>query len=241
MKKTATQEKNAGHRQRLRDKFAERGIDSLTDSEVLELLLTLGTPRKDCKQTARSALQHFGSLTATLEASPKELQTVKGIGPINCFAIPFLHGVARRYLRERLPNKHYLQSSRQVAEYLTHAMRGLNREVLMVILLDAGHAIINSRIVSEGSLSVNTVYPRELVKLALDNHAAALIIAHNHPSGSLTPSEQDLNLTKTLHQACALVQIQLLDHFIVGQGETPFSFADQGLMATIREANTRRP
>lgn len=241
MNKKDWQDKGAGHRQRLRDKFLERGIESLTDSEVLELLLTLGTPRKDCKDPARAALQHFGSLTTVLAAPQKELQLIKGIGPKNSFAIHFLHGVARRFLRERLPSKQYLQSSKEVADYLTHAMRDLNREAFMVILLDAGHAIIDSRIVSEGSLTVNTIYPREVVKLALDNHAAALIIAHNHPSGALNPSEQDINLTKTLYQACAMVQIQLLDHFIVGQGEHPFSFADNGIMAAIGEESTHGP
>jgi len=235
LQKNDWQKKGAGHRQRLRDKFLARGIDAFTDSEVLELLLTLGTPRQDCKEPARAALARFGSLATVLTASPKELQAVPGIGPNNSFAIHFLHGVARRYLKARLLHKDYLHSSREVGEYLVHAMRDLPIEIFQVILLDAGHAIISTHTMAEGSLTTSTVYPRELIKLALEKHAAAMIVAHNHPSGAMSPSEADLLLTRSLHLACNVVGIQLLDHFIVGQGETPYSFADNGIMAAVRE------
>jgi len=227
--------KGSGHRQRLRDKFRERGIDAFGDDEVLELLLTMGTPRTDCKDAARAALAQFGSLEKVLEASPEELKQVKGIGPNNIFAIHFLHGVSRRYLQQRLREKKYLNSSREVAYYLTHAMRDLKREVFMVIFLDAAHAIIDSRIVSEGSITSNTIYPRELVKEALQCNAAALVVAHNHPSGNLTPSDADRRLTKNLYLACALMNINLLDHLLVAGDGTPYSFADHGLMAEVRE------
>jgi DNA repair protein RadC len=235
MKKEDWQQKGAGHRQRLRDKFLAQGIDAFTDSEVLELLLTLGTPRKDCKETARRALAHFGSLPAVLAASQQELRSVPGIGPNNGFAIHFLHHVARRYLKARLRHKEYLHSSREVADYLVHAMRDLPIEIFQVILLDAGHAIISTHTMAEGSLTTSTVYPRELIKLALEHHAAAMIVAHNHPSGALSPSEADLLLTRSLHLACSVVGIQLLDHFIVGQGDKPYSFADNGIMTAVRE------
>lgn len=227
--------KGSGHRQRLRDKFLERGIDAFTDSEVLELLLTMGTPRKDCKDTARAALAQFGSLTAVLEADPVALRQVKGLGPNNVFAIHFLHGVSRRYLQQRLRDKQFLRSSREVADYLTHAMRDLKLEAFMVIFLDAEHAIIDSRIVSEGTITSNTIYPRELVKEALRFNAAALVVAHNHPSGNLTPSDADRRLTKNLYLACALMNINLLDHLLVAGAAAPYSFADYGLMAEIRE------
>ena len=155
---------NAGHRQRLRERFLEMGIDSLTDSDVLELLLTLGTPRKDCKKVAREALQKFGSLQKVLEADPDELIKIKGIGPINSFAVGFVQAVAGRYLKERISERQYLNSSGDVAKYLVHAMRGLKKEVLNVIFLDASHGIIDSEIVAEGTLTTNTIYPRELVK-----------------------------------------------------------------------------
>ena len=226
--------KGEGHRQRLRDRFLELGIDGFTDSEILETLLTLGTPRKDCKEPARAALKQFGSLAAVLEASPEELRKIKGIGPKNSFAIHFLHTVARRYLKEQIRDKQYLHSSREVAEYLLHSMRDLQREVFQVILLDTGHGIIDSQVLFEGTLNANTIYPREIIKLALDNHAAALVIAHNHPSGRLSPSEEDHKLTRKLYMACSHVNIRLLDHLIIGGEDTPYSFADHGLMEQIR-------
>jgi len=231
------QNRGAGHRQRLREKFLEKGLETLTDSEVLELLLTLGTPRKDCKDMARAALKRFGSLPEVLEASPDELQQIKGIGPVNSFALGFVHAVGRRYLQERLQDRHYLRSSREVADYLIHSMRDLKKEVLNVIFLDASHAIITTRIIAEGTLTTNTIYPRELVKLAIELHAASLVIAHNHPSGALTPSADDINLTRHLYLACSLVNINLLDHLIVGNSSQPYSFADHGLMAEIRDAS----
>ncbi|MBU0481725.1 MAG: DNA repair protein RadC [Proteobacteria bacterium] len=228
-------ESNEGHRQRLRDRFLEKGVDALTDSDILELLLTLGTPRRDCKKMARAALEKFGSLQGVLDAPPDELTEIHGIGPINSFAVSFVQSVSRRYLKERIKEREYLHSSGAVAEYLVHSMRGLKKEILNVIFLDAAHGIIDSEIVAEGTLTTNTIYPRELVKKAIQHHAAAIIIAHNHPSGSLSPSTDDIRLTRHLFMACSLVNINLLDHLIVGSGEKPYSFADHGLMAEIRQ------
>jgi DNA repair protein RadC len=233
MDKEGWQKKGAGHRQRLRDKFIADGMESFTDGEVLELLLTFGTPQTDCKDPARALLKKFGSLAAVLERPQDELQTIKGIGPKNAFAIHFIQGVARRYLNQRLIDKDYLRSSREVANYLLHSMRDLQREVFTVIFLDASHAIISTEVVSEGTLASNTVYPRELIKMALERDAAALIIAHNHPSGSQSPSAADHRLTKNLFLALSLLDIKLLDHFIVAGPESPYSFADNGLMAKI--------
>jgi len=227
------QNKGKGHRQRLRDKFTRQGIEAFTDSEVIELLLTLGTPRKDCKEQARALLKHFGSLANVLEAPTDALQKTKGIGPNNSFAIHFLHAVARRYLKCRLQEKQYLHSSRQVAEYLIHSMRDLQQETFTAIFLDASHAIIDTKVVSRGTVSSNTIYPRELVKQALEHNAAAMVVAHNHPSGNLEPSPQDHHLTKTLYLACSFMNIRLLDHLIIGQSETAYSFADHGIMKRI--------
>ncbi len=233
MEKEAWQEKGAGHRQRLRDRFLERGLEGFTDAEVLELLLSFGTPRSDCKAPARAALKHFGSLAAVLEAPLPSLREIKGIGPKNAFAVHFIQAVSSRYLNERLKGKRYLHSSSEVRDYLIHSLRGLKKEVLTVIYLDSSHAIIDSETVAEGTINVNTVYPRELVKKALEQNASAMIIAHNHPSGSLEPSSQDLQLTRTLSLLGSMMQIQLLDHIIIGDGS--YSFADNGLMAEISQ------
>lgn len=234
MNQSDWQKKGDGHRQRLRDKFLGHGLDGFTDAEVLELLLSMGTPRKDCKEPARLLLKQFGSLAQVLDASQVELELIEGIGPKNGFALHFVQSVARRYLRQRLVAKEYLRSSREVGEYLVHSMRGLKREVLMAVFLDASLGIIDTRLVAEGTLASNTVHPRELIKMALEHHAASVVIAHNHPSGSLTPSAEDTRLTRHLFIALAFAGVQLLDHLIVGEGDKPFSFADHGLLADIR-------
>ena len=235
MEREEWQRRGEGHRQRLRDKFLAQGIDAFTDAEIIELLLTFGTPRSDCKEAARELLARFGSLPAVLDAAPVQLQQVKGVGPKNIFALHFIQGVARRYLRQRVVGKEYVRSSREVADYLIHSMRGLQHEVLTVVFLDAAHAVLDATVVAEGTVTVNTIYPRELVKAALARNASALVIAHNHPSGSLTPSRQDSELTRSLYLVCSFMHLDLLDHLIIGAGDQVYSFADQGLMASIRE------
>ena len=235
MERDEWQRRGEGHRQRLRDKFLAQGIEAFTDAEIIELLLTFGTPRSDCKEAARALLAQFGSLPAVLDAAPVQLQQVKGVGPKNTFALHFIQGVARRYLRQRVVGKEYVRSSREVADYLIHSMRGLQHEVLTVVFLDAAHAVLDATVVAEGTVTVNTIYPRELVKAALARNASALVIAHNHPSGSLTPSRQDSELTRSLYLVCSFMHLDLLDHLIIGAGDQVYSFADQGLMATIRE------
>lgn len=227
------QDRGKGHRGRLRDKFIDNGIDGFTDAEIIELLLTFGTPRSDCKLPAKELLTKFGSLAAVFEASPTALMEVKGVGSKNSFALQFIQSVARRYLRCRLKGKRYLTSSNDVREYLSHSMRGLKREVLSVIYLDSSHAIIDSEIVSQGTLNVNAVYPRELVLKALQHNSAAVVIAHNHPSGALKPSPQDDQLTHNLYLACNMMQIRFLDHLIIGDGV--YSYADSGKMAAIQK------
>ena len=235
MERDEWQRRGEGHRQRLRDKFLAQGIEAFTDAEIIELLLTFGTPRSDCKEAARALLTQFGSLPAVLDAAPVQLQQVKGVGPKNTFALHFIKGVARRYLHQRVVGKEYVRSSREVADYLIHSMRGLQHEVLTVVFLDAAHAVLDATVVAEGTVTVNTIYPRELVKAALARNASALVIAHNHPSGSLTPSRQDSELTRSLYLVCSFMHLDLLDHLIIGAGDQVYSFADQGLMATIRE------
>jgi len=225
------QEKGAGHRARLRDRFLANGLQTFSDAEILELLLSFGTPRSDCKQQARQLLEKFGSFAKVLEASPASLQEVKGVGPKNAFALQFVRATASHYLRQRLTGKRYLHSSSEVVDYLLFSLKGLKKEVLQVIFLDSSHSIITARTMSEGTLNVNTVYPREIIKMALELHAAAIILAHNHPSGSLSPSTADFNLTKTLCLLCLGMQIQLLDHILIGDGH--YSFADKGDMSDI--------
>jgi DNA repair protein RadC len=231
VEKVEWQEKGAGHRSRLRDRFLARGLAGFSDVEVLELLLSFGTPRSDCKDPARALLERFGSFARVLEAPMTALAEVRGVGPKNSFALHFVRAVASHYLQERLTGKHYLHSSAEVVEYLSYAMRGLKKEILAVIFLDSSHGILAVETVAEGTINVNTIYPREILNRALHHHAAALVLAHNHPSGAVAASQQDVKLTRTLFLLCSYMQIQLLDHLIIGEGT--YSFADQGIMESI--------
>jgi DNA repair protein RadC len=231
MDKEQWQKKGGGHRARLRERFLQNGLEGFSDAEILELLLSFGTPRKDCKQQARDLLQRFKTLPGVLDADRKTIREINGIGPVNAFALPFIKSVADRYLKERLRGRAYLKSSQDVIDYLVHSMRGLQIEVFTVIYLDSALGIIESEVVAEGTVNVNSVYPREIIKRALSHNAAALVVAHNHPSGSTPPSNQDKDLTRQLFLGCALMQIRLLDHLIIGA--ECYSFADQGLMSEI--------
>ncbi len=228
----------AGHRGRLRDRFLRAGLDGFHDYEVVELLLTLAMPRRDCKPAAKAALARFGSLPAVFEASPRELCEVAGIGPRNLLGLKLIPAVCERYLSQRIHHRVPLNNSQELFDYLYQSMRDKKREQFKVIFLDARNRVVGVRTLFEGSLTGSHVYPRDVVRAALDHHAAALIVAHNHPSGDPRPSSEDNALTRKLLQACMLMDITLHEHIIIGHG-TYYSYADSGLMRRMRrEAQT---
>ncbi|RMF09059.1 MAG: JAB domain-containing protein [Candidatus Neomarinimicrobiota bacterium] len=218
-----------GHRHRLRDRFYRSGLDGFQDYEIIELLLTLGTPRKDCKPAAKAALKRFGTLRGVLEAEPKELQKIPGLGPNNIIGLRLIHAVARRYLEERIVGQEYARSSRDVARYLRHYLRDRTRELFLCIYLNGRNQILACKTLFEGTLTASAVYPREVIKSALAEHAAALIFVHNHPSGNPQPSEEDRRITKKLREAAQAVDIAVHDHLIVA-GDEMYSFADHGMI-----------
>ncbi len=222
----------AGHRERLRQKFLTYGLSAFTDEEVLEMLLTFGTPRRDCKPAAREALRCLGGLAQVLEAPLEELLKIKGIGPKNALALKFIHEVARRFLAQRLKDRPYFSSSKEVYEYLAHSMIDLKKEVFKVIYLDSRNHIIAVEELFQGTVNESIVYPREVMERALKHHASALVMAHNHPSGDPTPSPADIRLTKHLLLAARLLQIRILDHLIIAKGGY-FSFADEGILSRL--------
>jgi DNA repair protein RadC len=234
MDKHHWQKKGEGHRQRLRDKFAEAGLERFSDEEVVEFLLTLGTPRRDVKPQAREALKKFGNLSGVLSAPKERLMGIKGIGPKNALYLNLVHQVARRYLKDRAKGKAFFGSSRAVFDYLFHAMRDLKREVFKVLFLTRKNELISDHDVFLGSLTGSAIYPREVVSLALENSAAALVFVHNHPSGDPAPSIEDRKLTRDLVWASQLLMIQVLDHVIIGNN-TYYSFADEGLIRRYLE------
>jgi DNA repair protein RadC len=221
--------KTEGHRKRLREKLIKSGITSFHDYEIVELLLTLGTPRKDCKQQAKAAIKKFKTLRGVLEAPLEELQEIKGIGPHNVFGIKFVQEVAREFLKEKILRKPICKSSKEVFDYLYHSMRDLRKEVFKVIFLDGKNHIIDIDDLFEGTLNISSVYPREIIKSAIKHNAASLIFVHNHPSGSPEPSQNDKEITKELVAASNTMQIKVLDHIIIGDNRY-FSFADEGLI-----------
>ncbi|MEZ0328188.1 MAG: DNA repair protein RadC [Dissulfuribacterales bacterium] len=234
MRKEDWQSRGKGHRERLREKYLRNSIAALTDEEIVELLLSFGTPRQDCKLQAREALKRFVSLAGVLEADLKALQEISGIGPKNALAVRFVHDVARKFLKERPVGKNYLHSAQEVVDYLWHALSSLDREVFMCIFLDNQHGVLGIEELFHGTINASAVYAREVIKKALHYGAAALVFAHNHPSGITTPSSADRTITKRLLLAATLMEITVLDHIIVGSRGAYYSFAEHGDMEAIR-------
>lgn len=229
MDKQDWQKRGKGHRERLRQKFIEGGLERFSDEEVVEFLLTLGTPRGDLKIPAREAMEKFSSLSGVLSAPTEKLTKIKGIGPKNALYLKLVHQVARRYLRDRTDRKPFFGSSRAVFDYLFHSMRDLNREVFKTLFLNRKNELVFDEDMFLGTLTGSAVYPREIMTLALEKKAAALVFVHNHPSGDPTPSAEDRRLTRDLVWSAKLLMIQVLDHIVIGQG-TYYSFADEGLI-----------
>ncbi len=218
-----------GHRRRLREKFLKAGLNAFLDHEVVELLLTLGTPRKDCKTPARLALKEFKSLRGVLEADIRDLRRIAGIGAHNVFGIRLVQEVSRRFLKDRLLSRPFCRSSQEVFDYLYHSMRDLPKESFKVLFLDPKNQILEDKTLFEGTVDSSAVYPREIMRDALRTNATALIFVHNHPSGDPEPSLCDREITRELVFAARVMQLKVLDHIVIGNNRY-FSFADHGLI-----------
>jgi DNA repair protein RadC len=218
-----------GHRKRLREKFIKSGLDGFADYEIVELLLTLGSPRRDCKLAAKEAIRQFHTLRGVLEAPPEKLQEIAGIGPHNAFGIKLVQEIARKFLKEKLVDRPVYSSSAEMFDYLYHTMRGLKKEIFKVIFLNNQHQIIEAIDVFHGTINTSFVSPREIIEGALQYNAAAMIFAHNHPSGNPAPSESDRLLTRDLVYAACIMKLKVLDHLIIGDNRFT-SLAGQGLI-----------
>ena len=218
-----------GHRKRLREKFIKSGLGGFHDYEIIELLLTLGSPRKDCKQQAKEAIKRFKSLQGVLEAPADELQQISGIGPHSAFGIRLVQEAAREFLKEKIIDKPIYKSAREVFDYLYHSMRNLKKEVFKVIYLNSQNQIIEMTDLFEGTISSSSIYPREVIRGAIKYNAASLLFVHNHPSGNPEPSDNDKELTRDLVYAGSIMLIKVLDHIIIGENRY-FSFAEEGLI-----------
>src|SRR5689334_11553453 len=214
--------------ERPRERLLALGPSSLADAELLAILLRTGVKGKSAVDLARQLLERFGSVSALLE-SAADLAETPGLGSAKLAQLKAALELARRALREDLSSRDALSSPGAVRDYLRLALAGREQEVFAVLLLDAQHRVISCQELFHGTLTQTSVYPREVVKCALKHNAAAVIFAHNHPSGVAEPSHADEILTRSLKSALALVDIQVLDHFIVA-GTRTMSFAERGLI-----------
>lgn len=214
--------------ERPRERLLASGAGALTDAELLAVLLRTGVAGKSAVQLARELLARFGSVGGLLSAG-KALLEVKGLGVAKSAQLSAAVELARRSLHEELKSGGALTSPGGVRDYLRLALGGREHEVFVCIWLDAQHRVLKFEELFRGTLTQTSVYPREIVKAALAWNAAAVIFAHNHPSGVAQPSQADELLTRNLKEALALVEVKVLDHFIVA-GSHALSFAERGLL-----------
>jgi len=207
---------NLGHRSRLRQRVINGGLSGLLDYEIIELLLTFGTPRRDCKQLAKDLIIKFNSLRFVLNASQEELSKVKGIGPQNAFAIKFFRELQNEFSRTEITTKVQLNSSEKIYKYLLPIIGYQSKENFVVLCLDVKNNLITEE-VSVGTLNASLVHPREVFKVAIINSSSTVVVAHNHPSGDPTPSDADIQTTSRLVEAGKILGISVLDHIIVAK------------------------
>lgn len=215
--------------ERPREKLLEQGVETLSDAELLAIFLRVGVTGKSAVDLARDLLTQFGSLNGIFAASINELIQVNGIGSSKYAQLQAIFEMSRRALNEQMQVKDILSSPQQVRDYLCLKLGSLTREVFMVLFLDAQNRIITTEEMFTGTLTQTSVYPREVVKRALHHNAASLIFAHNHPSGIAEQSHADEMLTAELKKALALVDVRVLDHFIIA-GNNSLSFVQKGLL-----------
>ncbi|MDX8390878.1 MAG: DNA repair protein RadC [Mariprofundaceae bacterium] len=216
-----------GHRERLRLRFGKGGFDGFHDYEVLELLLTYVIPRKDVKPVAKRLLHHFDTLAGVFEASPAALAQVEDIGEKSALFLTMIQQAGVRYLASDLPGKMIFDHPQRVQEHLRMWLQGRTMECFGAIFTDQQHRHLITEILFEGTVDRTVVYPRNLIKRAVELDAKGIIIFHNHPGGTPRASEDDIQLTHRLTQACKPLDIKVLDHFLV-VGRDVLSFKEQG-------------
>lgn len=214
---------------RPREKLLKRGPGALTDAELLAIFLRTGTRGKSAVDLARELLEDFGSLKALLSADQQRFCQGNGLGEAKYTQLQAVMEMARRHFKESLQRGDALSSPDITRAYLSAQLRGYTYEVFACLFLDNQNRVIELTELFRGTIDAASIYPREIAKLALHHNAAAVIFAHNHPSGIAEPSLSDKHITERLKQGLALFDIRVLDHFIIGDGE-PYSFAENGLI-----------
>ncbi|WP_431302515.1 RadC family protein [Sediminicoccus sp. BL-A-41-H5] len=220
---------SAGHRERMRKKLLEGGAEGILDHELIEMVLFLALPRRDTKAIAKAMLARFGSFADALSAPTQELRQVDGLGDAGIAALRTVQVAALRMVRAPLIRQDMVNNWDRLMDYLTAAMARERVEQFRILFLDAKNRLIADEAQARGTVNHTPVYPREVVKRALELHATALILVHNHPSGDPTPSRADIEMTAEVKQAAAALGITLHDHVIIGR-ERQLSFRREGLL-----------
>ena len=215
--------------QRPRAKLLAKGAKALSDQQLLAIFLRTCVSGMNAIELASKLLIHFGSLSSLLCADKKSFCSIKGLGTAKYCQLKASLELTERYLQEQLSSNNVFTNPKQVEDYLAVQMREYTREVFSVLLLDSRHQLLTYHELFHGTIDATSVHSREVVKFALEKNAAAVIIAHNHPSGVAEPSNADISITQRLKAPLALVDIPLLDHFIVGRGDIT-ALANQGKM-----------
>lgn len=216
-------------RERPREKLVHQGASVLSDAELLAIFLRTGVRGRSAVDLARDLIKQFGSLRGVLDATVNDFCTLPGLGESKYAQLQAALEIGRRYLAEQLSRGKVLDSPQITRDFLSLKLRHLPYEVFACLFLDNQHQIICFEEMFRGTLDGASVYPRDVVKQALTLDAKAVIFAHNHPSGIAEPSQADRALTRRLQEALELVEIRVLDHFIIGEGQ-PFSFAERGML-----------
>jgi DNA repair protein RadC len=218
-----------GHRERLKGRFLSEGLDGFNQHQVLEMLLFFSIPRKDTNPLAHTLIERYGSLSGVLEADPSDLVKVDGVGPNTALLLSFIPSLCRRYMHDKWRDKPQLNSTAKAGEFAKSLFYGRQYEVFYAICLDSQNRVNYSALVHEGTIDSAAVYPRLIVEAAIRHQASSIILAHNHPGGSLKPSAADLDATKKIISACDAISVRVVDHIIVA-GTDYLSFADRGLI-----------
>jgi len=215
--------------ERPREKLLQQGAAALSDAELLAIFLRTGVPGKTAVDMSRELLTHFDGLRPILEADQMEFCAHNGLGPAKYAQLQAVLEMAKRHLQQTLDRGQAFSHPDAVRDYLTHELRHLPHEVFACLYLDNQNRLIHYEPLFNGTIDAASVYPREVVKRVLKHNAAAVMFAHNHPSGVAEPSDADIRITQKLVQALGLMDVRVLDHFIVGDGDV-VSLAERGLM-----------
>ncbi len=224
-------EKNVhqGHRQRVKTRFLTEGLDGFEDHQVLEMLLFFSIPMKDTNELAHKMLNEFGSLAGLFEADPKDICKRCGVSENTAVLVSLIPSLSRRYFNRRWGDKPVLNSSSKAGEYAVSLFAGRTYEVFFVICLDSQNKVNYAALVHEGTINESPVYPRLIVETVLRHQANSVILAHNHPGGSLQPSQEDMAITKKIASALEPISVQVMDHIIVA-GDKYMSFKERNLL-----------